>query len=100
MRSSAAGAKLGCGWRWAHCRAECFGDPGVRRTLWADVVCGAAPPERNWAADGAGRIAGPSASVILVCVGLYGLMSYAVQRRRSEIGLRMALGALPGRVLR
>ena len=39
-------------------------------------------------------------SVVLVCVGLYGLMSYAVQRRRSEIGLRMALGALPGWVLR
>jgi ABC-type antimicrobial peptide transport system permease subunit len=39
-------------------------------------------------------------AVILVATGLYGALVYRLERRRAEIGIRMALGALRGRVLR
>ncbi|MGH9572900.1 MAG: FtsX-like permease family protein, partial [Candidatus Acidiferrales bacterium] len=35
----------------------------------------------------------------LVCVGLYGVTSYAVERRTSEIGIRVALGAQQSSIL-
>jgi ABC-type antimicrobial peptide transport system permease subunit len=38
-------------------------------------------------------------AAFLVVVGLYGTLSYRVSRRTAEIGLRMALGAVRGRVL-
>lgn len=89
-------------------------DPGGHREEIRAVLAGVdrrlhptrVGPLDGWARASLGRervLAGLSTyfgvlALVLVCLGLYGLMTYLVTLRVPEIGVRLALGAAPGAI--
>jgi hypothetical protein len=71
--------------------------PYVRIEPYEDLI---APEARSWRLGASMFSAFGALSLLIAAVGVYGVLSFSVRRRTRELGIRSALGASRGVVLR
>jgi ABC-type antimicrobial peptide transport system permease subunit len=65
------------------------------RSMDSHVESALLAPRLAWALSSASGLVG----LVLALIGIYGVVNFAVARRRRELGIRLAVGASPGQIL-